>query len=130
MSSEDLATTSPEERMTNRQQSQTAENPGRARVFISYKRKSDPDARVARELFDAISRHHEVFIDRTILVGTDWSEKIEAELRRSDFLVTLLSERSVHSEMVQGEIEMAHDFRKEAGRPAILPVRLSYQQPF
>jgi AAA-like domain/TIR domain len=105
--------------------------PSRARIFISYKRNSDPDENVARQIYEALSVHHDVFIDQTMLVGTHWAERIEAELRRSDFLITFLSEHSVLSEMVQGEIETAHRLAKEqTGRPCILPVRLAYREPF
>src|SRR4029077_19350675 len=52
-------------------------------------------------------------------------------LRKSDFLVILLSAASVQSEMVQGEVEKAHHLSKEnQGRPAILPVRLPYREQF
>ncbi|MGB7380565.1 MAG: AAA-like domain-containing protein, partial [Rivularia sp. (in: cyanobacteria)] len=74
---------------------------------------------------------HQVFIDQKILVGTSWAKLIETEIRNSDFLIVLLSERSVHSEMVEMEIRMAHEFAQvQSGKPAILPVRLGYRQPF
>lgn len=102
-----------------------------SRVFISYKRNSATDERVAEELFNAISRQHYAFIDKTMLVGTDWAVCIESKIRESDFLITLLSAQSVNSEMVKGEIEKAHVFGKESGgRPAILPVRLAYHEAF
>jgi len=103
----------------------------RARVFISYKRNSDPDEKIALRIHEALSVRHDVFIDQSMLVGTRWAEQIETELRRSDFLITFLSSHSVLSEMVQGEIETAHRLAKEqSGRPAILPVRLAYREPF
>ncbi len=105
--------------------------PERARVFISYKRNAPIDESVAENLFRAINQHHDVFIDKTMLVGTDWATCIETKIRESDFLISLLSEQSVNSEMVKGEIEKAHFFGKEqGGRPAILPVRLDYNAPF
>ena len=104
---------------------------GRARVFVSYKRKSDPDEKTALQVYEALRRQHDVFIDQAMPVGTRWAERIEAELRRSDFLITFLSAHSVLSEMVQGEIETAHRLSKEqSGRPCILPVRLAYREQF
>jgi len=100
------------------------------RLFISYKRNCDPDERVATQVFHALSGDHKVFIDQTMPVGTRWAERIEAELRQADFLITLLSAQSINSEMVQGEIEKAHQFVKANGRPVILPVRLAYRDPF
>ncbi|MBD1870685.1 AAA-like domain-containing protein [Cyanobacteria bacterium FACHB-471] len=103
---------------------------GRSHIFISYKRGVSPDETVALEVFKALSEHHDVFIDQTMPVGTLWAERIEAELRRSDFLITFLTQGSVNSEMVKGEIETAHHLGKQHGRPIILPVRLAYREPF
>ncbi len=111
--------------------SPVAQKTTRQRIFISYKRDVEPDQPVALEIFQALSQQHEVFIDQTMLVGTRWAERIEAEIRQADFLIVFLSARSVHSEMVEQEIRMAHEFAQvQGGRPAILPVRLAYRQPF
>lgn len=101
----------------------------RTHVFISYKRDS-PDEEVARRLRDALAPRHHVFIDQDLPVGTRWAARIEEELRRSDFLITLLSAQSVESEMVRAEVETAAALQKDTGRPAILPVRLAYREPF
>ena len=91
--------------MADSEPTTTTSRPGRARIFISYKRNSDPDEKVALQVHEALlRRQHDVFIDQTMLVGTRWAERIEAELRRSDFLITLLSAQSINSEMVQGEM--------------------------
>ncbi|MDJ0676305.1 MAG: AAA-like domain-containing protein [Calothrix sp. MO_167.B42] len=101
------------------------------RIFVSYKRDVQPDEPIALQIVQALSSQHQVFIDQNILVGTSWAELIETEIRRADFLIVLLSEHSVHSEMVEVEIQMAHKFAQEqSGKPAILPVRLAYRQPF
>ncbi|KYC39857.1 ATPase [Scytonema hofmannii PCC 7110] len=102
-----------------------------SRIFISYKRNAEPDQTVALQVFQALSQQHEVFIDRAMLVGTPWAEKIEAELRQADFLIVFLSQRAVHSEMVELEIATAYHLAKEQkGHPVILPVRLDYREPF
>ncbi|MDF5722792.1 MAG: AAA-like domain-containing protein [Rhizonema sp. PD37] len=101
------------------------------RIFISYKRDVQPDEQVASQIVQALSPQHQVFIDQKILIGTSWAEQIEVEIRSSDFLIVLLSEHSAHSEMVETEIRMAHNFAQvQSGHPAILPVRLAYRQPF
>jgi hypothetical protein len=101
-----------------------------ARIFLSYKRGADPDEPIALEVYQALNRQHEVFIDQAMLVGTPWVKRIEAELRRSDFLITFLSAQSVNSEMVAEEIATAHHLASvQEGRPAILPVRLAYHEP-
>ncbi|MCC5636035.1 AAA-like domain-containing protein [Nostoc sp. CHAB 5844] len=100
------------------------------RIFISYKRNTEVDEKVAMQVFQALKQQHEVFIDREMLVGTPWAERIEAELRRADFLIVFLSERAVHSEMVEAEIATAYRLAKQGGNPTILPIRLDYREPF
>jgi len=96
-----------------------------ARIFISYKR-IDPDTAVAQALRQALSEAgHDVFLDVTMPVGVHWAKQIEAELHRTDALVTLLSEQAVRSDMVVGEIETAVRLKKR-----IFPVRLAYREPF
>jgi AAA-like domain/TIR domain len=103
----------------------------RARIFISYKRDVEPDQGVALEIFRSLSQQHDVFLDQTMPVGTRWADRIETEIRRADFLITLLSAQSIHSEMVEAEIALAHDLAKQqGGRPVILPVRVACRQPF
>jgi hypothetical protein len=102
----------------------------RSRIFISYKRGVEPDEPVAVALYQALRQTHAVFIDQTMTVGTRWAERIEAEIRQSDFLMTLLSAHTVQSEMVVGEVETAHRLFKQCGKPVILPIRLAYRDPF
>ncbi|BDM78829.1 AAA-like domain-containing protein [Acaryochloris marina] len=102
----------------------------KARIFISYKRNAEPDNQLALSIYQHLSQSHEVFIDQSMVVGTKWAEKIEQELRRSDFLITLLSASAVGSEMVQGEVETANRLGSELGKPAILPIRVNYREPF
>ena len=100
------------------------------KIFLSYKRNIEPDEPVARALFEALQPEHRVFIDQTMLVGTQWAERIEAEIRQTDVLIVLLTEASVRSEMVEAELTLAHQLKQELGRPLIFPVRLAYTAPF
>lgn len=100
-----------------------------ARIFISYKH-TDPDQQLAAALHDALKGQHEVFIDTTLTVGMKWAERIENAIKQTDFLITLLSEASVASEMCLAEIETAHHLAKsQQGKPVILPVRVAYFEP-
>jgi AAA-like domain/TIR domain len=117
--------------VTQRSQQDNQISSPRAQIFISYKRNTEPDEEIALQLFEALRQEHNVFIDQTMLVGTSWAEQIETELRRSQFLIVLLSEHSVCSEMVEAEISTARRLAKEQdGYPVILPVRLNYRAPF
>jgi hypothetical protein len=101
------------------------------KVFISYKRNVEPDEPLALQLCEALQEHCEVFIDQIMPVGIDWGERIQAELETCDYLIPLLSQHSVHSEMVEAEIRTAHHLGKaRGGKPGILPVRVAYTEPF
>jgi hypothetical protein len=107
------------------------DRPRRARIFISYKRDVEPDQPVALAVFRALSQHHDVFIDQTMIVGADWPERVKAELCRADYMIVLLSPHAVGSQMVEQEVATAHHLaRSQGGPPAILPVRLAYRAPF
>lgn len=99
----------------------------RARVFISYKH-ANPDQDLALNIYEGLRQRFDVFIDRRISVGAHWARQINKELERADFFVVLLSEQSIQSEMVIGEIDFARDLAAERGekRPRILPVRVAY----
>ena len=97
------------------------------RFFISYRRSAEDDRALAAFLKTGLEQAgHEVFIDVGMPVGTDWAEEIGRRITWCDHLVVLLSEQSIDSEMVQGEVRMAHQARRADGRPAILPVRVNY----
>ncbi len=100
-----------------------------AKIFISYKRNIAPDTPVATAVFESLRHDHDVFMDTTIQVGEKWAERIQNAIKESDYLIIFLSENSVHSEMVIAEIETAHHHGKAHGKPAILPVRLAYNEP-
>ncbi|MDJ0706752.1 MAG: AAA-like domain-containing protein [Leptolyngbyaceae cyanobacterium MO_188.B28] len=101
-----------------------------ASIFISYKRDVEPDEGVALALHRALGQQHTVVIDQAMQVGMQWAEWIDAQIRQSDFLIVLLSEASVASEMVRLEVEKAHQLAQLKGRPQLLPVRLAYREPF
>ena len=101
-----------------------------SRFFISYSRRAPDDGKLAEFLRAGLeTAGHEVFIDREIRLGTDWVDEIARRIAWCDFLVVLLSPESVHSEMVLGEVRMAHRQRRRDGRPRVLPVRVRYEGP-
>ncbi len=100
------------------------------RFFISYRRRAAVDQELAHFLRQEFENaNHEVFIDVGMPVGTDWVAEITRRIEWCDFLVVLLSEDAIHSEMVQAEIRLAHRRRSRDGRPALLPVRVCYDGP-
>jgi hypothetical protein len=107
-----------------------AQASGKQRIFISYKRDTQPDANLALQLYEALGSKYDVFIDQQMLVGELWVKRIEEELRRAHFLLVLLSEKSIQSEMVLHEIEQAYELNAQQQRLKILPVRVAYDKAF
>jgi hypothetical protein len=101
-----------------------------SRVFISYRRRAWADARLANWLREQLSiAGHDVFIDVGITVGVEWSKEIYRRIDWCEFLIVLLSEDSVASEMVQQEVQLAAQRRRRDGTPRFLPVRVAYDGP-
>lgn len=101
--------------------------PPPARIFISYKHKVEPDQTVVNQVVAALEQqHHTIFIDKKILPGTEWGKWIQARITESDYLITFLTAQAVNSEMVLGEIRLAHELEQAQGRPKIIPVRLAF----
>lgn len=101
----------------------------RQRIFISYKRNTELDQPLAERLLARLhALGHDVFLDQTMVVGENWVKRIQQELAAADFLVLLLSEHSVQSQMVAEEVRMAVEQRKRSGmQPVILPVRVCFE---
>lgn len=76
----------------------------RLKIFVSYSRQ---DAAVADSLVDALAAHgYDVTIDRRSLpFGEKWKNELSEFIRLCDTVVWLISERSVHSEWVNWELD-------------------------
>jgi hypothetical protein len=103
---------------------------GTSRIFISYRRRAAEDARLASWLRDQLTTvGHEVFIDTGMTVGVEWSREIDRRIEWCEFVIVLLSEDSVASEMLQQEVQLAAQRRRNDGIPRFLPVRVGYAGP-
>jgi len=71
-----------------------------------------------------------VFVDRQQKVGFDWALATDAEIRRANAVIVLLSKASVNSEMFAWGVETAHQSREETGRPLLLSVRVRFDDTF
>jgi pimeloyl-ACP methyl ester carboxylesterase len=101
---------------------------GPKKIFISYRRRAKADARLAQWLTQSLKeRGHDVFIDVNMKIGVDWSKEIEKRIQWCDYLIVLLSEESSRSDMVQYEVQLAHDRRDADGLPVLLPVRIAFK---
>ncbi|MEH2007986.1 AAA-like domain-containing protein [Nostoc sp.] len=99
-----------------------------ARFFLSY-RSQDPDLSLAHNFYEAIkAAGHEAFMaGESIRLGEKWPQRIDEELKRCDYFLLLLSERSATSEMVTEEVRQAKELRDGSDRhkPVILPIRVN-----
>ena len=98
----------------------------KARVFISY-RSQEPDVSLAQAFHEQLqAAGHEPFMAaESIDWGENWVKRIDQELKRCDYFLLLLSERSATSDMVAGEVQTAKQLRDQWGKPVILPVRVN-----
>jgi class 3 adenylate cyclase len=101
------------------------------RVALLYKRNAQPDEAVLTLLEKKLSAQgFSVFVDRHLKIGVEWAAEIERQLQGADAVVPLLSAASVESEMLQCEVQIAHEAaEKRQGKPRILPVRLNHRDP-
>jgi hypothetical protein len=98
------------------------------KFFISYRRSDADSVELAQYLRSKLeTAGHEVFIDIGMSIGTDWVTEITRRMDWADYLIVLLSESARTSEMVQGEVRLAHRRRKRDGKPGILPIRIHYE---
>lgn len=99
-------------------------------IFISYKVGAYPDHELMEFLEKALSkRGHKPFIHTMLPIGIEWGQSLQSQIEKSDFLLVLLSESSVRSEMVVEEVRFAEFCRKQNNKPTILPVRVNYLKP-
>ncbi len=92
-------------------------------IFISYSHKDKPfTKRLANDLRDA---GHTVWIDKTeIFVGDSLIEKIREGIDKVDFVVAIISSKSINSQCVQKELDLASYREIGEKRVIVLPVLL------
>jgi hypothetical protein len=100
------------------------------RTVILYKRKAQPDEAVLARIESGLyEKGLGVFIDRHLKIGVEWAKAIEERIRLADWVIAIVSDSSVGSEMLEYELEAAADEHRKRGRPFILPVRVGEDRP-
>lgn len=99
-------------------------------VFVCYQRGSRPDEPLAFEIARAISPDYDVFFDQAETLDAAWSRRMLNALKKAAHVIVLLSAESVRSEIVITAVKRAHNYRIKQGQPNLLPVRVSYFDPF
>jgi class 3 adenylate cyclase len=101
------------------------------RIVLLYKRNAHPDEDLLRLLETRLTAEgFHVFVDRHLKPGVEWAKEIERQVRSADAVIPLLSAASVTSEMLQYEVQIAHEAAQaQRGRPRLVPVRVGYTEP-
>jgi hypothetical protein len=112
-------------------QAAPSDEPQKPRVVLLYKRNMQPDGYVLQLLERSFrSDGYDVFVDRHMQIGVEWAHEIERNIRTADAVVPILSQASMASEMVNYEVEIAHEAAQaQHGKPRLLPVRVGYEGP-
>ncbi|MCW3051797.1 MAG: hypothetical protein JWN14_967 [Chthonomonadales bacterium] len=100
-------------------------------VALLYRRGAQPDERLVDLLENRLTAAgYTVFVDRNMDSGVRWMRELERQLRHAYAVVPILSATSVHSEMLEFEVETAHQAAQlQGGQPRLLPVRCDYEEP-
>lgn len=100
------------------------------KVVLLYKRNLPDDEKVLKLLErHLIENGHEVFVDQHLKIGVEWARAIEDKIRAADAVVAIVSPKAMQSEMLEYEMETAHDQHQKTGKPALLPVKIGSEEP-
>lgn len=103
---------------------------GATRVVLLYKRKAQPDETILAAVESNLeAQGHQVFIDRHLRIGVEWAKAIEERIRLADWVIAIVSDSALGSEMLEYELEIAADEHRRRGKPFILPVRVGEDRP-
>lgn len=98
-------------------------------VVLLYKRHA-PNTQHLLDFLEPAFRAagYDVFLDRRLPVGIEWAHELKKQVSEAYAVVPLLSAESIWSEMIEEEIQTAHDAsRRRGGYPRLLPVRVNYE---
>ncbi len=103
--------------------------PGK-RIVLLYRPTLQPDENVLHTLEARLQMlGHEVFIDHQLKISSAWAKAVEEPIRRADAVIAIVSPLSLRSEMLEYEVETAHDQFLHSGKPILLPVRIGPDEP-
>ena len=103
----------------------TQNTDGSKSVALLYKPNLEPDANILKTLEERLrSLGHDVFVDNQRKISSAWAKAVEDPIRRSDAVIAIVSPESLRSEMLEYEVETAHDQFLRTGKPVLLPVRI------
>ena len=98
------------------------------RIVILYAPESDQDRALVRFLSEQFSSAgFDVHYDKREAIGIHWAADIQGPITKADAAIILLSDKSVTSEMLGYEVELAYQSAQhQQQKPRLLPVRVQY----
>lgn len=96
------------------------------KIFISTSHR-EPDISLAKKFAQKLENlGYKVFLAKNnILIGENWKKRLNIELDSCDYMLLLLSNNSVTSEMVYYEVKRIQERQNDSNRVVILPVRVN-----
>ena len=95
------------------------------KIALLYKPNQQPDEHVLRILEERLRESgHEVFTDNQTKISANWARTVEDRIRTADAVIAIVSPKSLQSEMLEFEIEIANDQLMRTAKPILLPVRI------
>ncbi len=99
------------------------------RIAILYRPDLQSDSSVLKTLETRLkSLGHEVFVDHQKKISAAWARAVEQPIRDADTVIAIVSPESLRSEMLEFEVETAHDQFLHTGKPILLPVYLGSEK--
>jgi class 3 adenylate cyclase/predicted Ser/Thr protein kinase len=96
------------------------------RVSLLYRRDLEPDSTILELLEERLRADgHLVSVDHHLRINPEWVQAREASIREADVAIAIISPKSLDSEMLEFEMETAHDQYQRTGKPVILPINLA-----
>ncbi|MDM8532303.1 AAA-like domain-containing protein [Anaerolineales bacterium HSG25] len=96
--------------------------------FVSYKLESNLDGLLVAYLQQFLTKlGHAVYISSVSSRKTVNLNQIDQQIQQSDFVLALLSNQSVDSEMMRAEIQLGSDYKQQQGTPNMLLIRMAYE---
>jgi hypothetical protein len=101
------------------------------KIVLLYKRGAADDERLLGVIEAGLKASgDDIFIDRHLQIGVVWAQEIERRILDADAVVPVISRNSSRSEMLEYELQIAHQAgASQGGRPRILPVRVGFRDP-
>jgi hypothetical protein len=103
---------------------------GSKKIALLYRPRLQPDEDVLHTLESRLrDLGHDVFVDHHQKISPAWARSVEEPIRSADAVVAIVSPQSLRSEMLEYEVETAHDQFVKTGKPVLLPVRIGADDP-